>query len=403
MQALQNKGREDRVSESSAINGAAKGHDQSSLRGRNSRVILSLLRRTGALASADIARRTGLSAQTVSNIIRALEADGILTRGESVKGKVGKPSVPVALNPPGVHAFGLSIGRRSVELVLVDFLGREVDRRALTYRFPTKDAVVRFLGDARASIIANREGIAQTVVGLGVAAPFGLWKWLDHIDAPDDAMDEWKELDIGAWIGAETGLHVLSANDATSACVAEHLLGHGQRLSDFAYVFMGAFVGGGLVIDGQVRQGPTGNTAALGPILVPGTSGRPRQLLDVVALYSLEREFVAAGADVSGLRSDDMIWTRHADAVERWITATAPYLAMTALTMASVVEIEAVVLDGAMPPDARDRLVEEVRAAMDDMPTTGIEVPQILPGRVGRSARSVGAALLPINDRFFAS
>ena len=391
------------MTDTTAIGDVGRSHDQSSLRGRNSRMILSLLRRSGTLPSADIARRTGLSAQTVSNIIRAFEADGILARGDAVRGKVGKPSVPVSLNPSGVHAFGLSIGRRAVELVLVDFLGREIGRRALAYRFPTKAGVIDFLLSARAELIRAHPGVEKTVTGLGVAAPFGLWKWLDHVDAPDDAMDEWKELDIGAWIAAETGVHVLSANDATSACVAEHLLGRGKELSDFAYVFMGAFVGGGLVIDGQVRQGPTGNTAALGPIIVPGPDGRARQLLDVAALYSLERAFKAAGADISGLRSDDAAWGLHAEAVDRWIEATAPYLAMTAVTIASVVEIEALVLDGAMPTGARDRLTEAVTQALGDLPTTGIEIPRILPGRVGRSARSIGAALLPINERFFAS
>lgn len=381
----------------------ARSNDQSSLRGRNAKLILSLLRRNGTMPSADIARTTGLSAQTVSNIIRACEADGVLTRGEAVKGKVGKPSVPVSLNPEGVHSFGLSIGRRVSELVLVDFLGREIARRSLAYDYPTTDRVSAFLERAKGEILREAKHIGSTIVGCGVAAPFGLWNWLDHVGAPGVEMDQWKKIDVQGWIGSETGLPTISSNDATSACVAEQLLGHGNTISDFAYIFMGAFVGGGLVIDGQVSHGPTGNTGAFGPMLVPAPDRGVTQLLEVASLYALERELFASAVDIAWLRSDDAAWESHDAEVRRWIEATAPYLAMAAISASSVVEVEAVVIDGAMPLAYRDRLVGAVSDSVAKLPTTGTTPPEILAGVVGRSARSVGAALLPINEMYFAS
>ena len=80
---------------------------------RNERLVLSLLRRRGALARAEIARVTGLSAQTVSVITRKLEDEGLLLRQQPVRGKVGQPSVPMSLNPDGALFFGLKVGRRS--------------------------------------------------------------------------------------------------------------------------------------------------------------------------------------------------------------------------------------------------------------------------------------------------
>ena len=61
-----------------------KGSNQSGMRAYNERLVLTLIRQAGAMAKAEIARRTGLSAQTVSVIMRALEADGLLERGEPV-------------------------------------------------------------------------------------------------------------------------------------------------------------------------------------------------------------------------------------------------------------------------------------------------------------------------------
>ncbi|MCH9674251.1 MAG: winged helix-turn-helix domain-containing protein, partial [Gammaproteobacteria bacterium] len=91
----------------------SSGASQPGIRAHNERLVLSLIRRHGSLSKADIARRSGLSAQTVSVIIRSLEKEHLLIRGAPVRGKVGQPSIPMALNPDGVFSVGIKIGRRS--------------------------------------------------------------------------------------------------------------------------------------------------------------------------------------------------------------------------------------------------------------------------------------------------
>ncbi|TXH81688.1 MAG: winged helix-turn-helix domain-containing protein, partial [Rhizobium sp.] len=99
------------------------GANQLGVRAHNERLVLSLVRRHDALSKADIARRSGLSAQTVSVIMRELEKDGLLSRDAPVRGRVGQPSIPMRLNPDAVLSFGVKIGRRSADLVLMDFVG----------------------------------------------------------------------------------------------------------------------------------------------------------------------------------------------------------------------------------------------------------------------------------------
>ena len=62
------------------------GSNQIAMRERNERLVLTILRRQGPLAKAEIARKTGLSAQTVSVIMRALERDGLLEKGQKIRG-----------------------------------------------------------------------------------------------------------------------------------------------------------------------------------------------------------------------------------------------------------------------------------------------------------------------------
>ncbi|MEO8244722.1 MAG: winged helix-turn-helix transcriptional regulator, partial [bacterium] len=158
---------------------ALRGTNQSGMRDYNERLVLSLVRHYGALAKSDIARMTGLSAQTTSVIMRALEQDGLLRRGEPVRGKIGQPSVPMSLDPDGAFFLGLKIGRRSTDLVIVDFLGNVRATHRRVYRYPTPGAVVGFVAEALPGLMqALTPDQRNRISGMGVAMPFQLWNWV---------------------------------------------------------------------------------------------------------------------------------------------------------------------------------------------------------------------------------
>src|SRR5262245_624896 len=118
----------------------ARGGSQSGVRLYNERLVLSLIRRYGSLPKAEIARVTGLSAQTASVIVKQLEADGLLLRQRPQRGRIGQPPVPLSLNPDGAYSIGLKVGRRSADLVLIDLLGKVRASLHRTYRYPEPDA-----------------------------------------------------------------------------------------------------------------------------------------------------------------------------------------------------------------------------------------------------------------------
>ena len=377
------------------------GGNQTGLRDQNARLVLSYIRRHGALPSAEIARRSGLSAQTVSNIIRALDAEGLISRGKAIKGKVGKPSVPVTLKPRGVHSFGLNIGRRSAEVVLVDFLGKPLAEYSTTYPFPTPEAVFPFLERSVQAALSKVPQAASSLAGLGVAMPFRLWEWHQVVGAPAGAIAGWREVDVAASVRAVTGFDPVIGNDATSACVAEHLLGKGLEYLDFVYFFVGAFIGGGLVLNGKVVNGRTGNAAAIGPLPVPDGNQGVTQLLNVASLHVLERRIRETGGDPKRLRDPGSNWREHGAVLEQWIAETARNLAIASAAAASIVEIEAVLVDGAIPLWVKDKLVAAIASELGRLDMTGVEKPAVIAGAVGRPARSIGAALLPIHARYF--
>lgn len=381
------------------------GVNQTGIRDHNERLVLSLIQRHGALASAEVARRANLSPQTASTITRKLEADGLLLRGEPQRGKVGKPLVPMTLNPEGVQSIGVNIGRRSAELAAVDFTGRVLAQERLTYAYPTPAPVVDFLRRAIPAMIRGLRlggGQRDRLAGLGVSAPFELWNWLASVNAPAEEMDRWRGFDLGGAVAGIAGLDVVVENDATSACTAEHVFGRGRQFSDYAYFFIGSFIGGGVVLNGTVYPG-RGNAGAFGTLPVPDGSAGASQLIHNASIYTLERAVAEAGHDTATLWTFPQDWSGIEAELGPWIGHTARHLALAAVAVSSVIDFEAVLIDGAVPEEVRARIVEATRRALGEVDCQGIAAPRIEEGSIGRNARAVGSAALPILSKYLLS
>ena len=380
---------------------APRGSNQSGMRDHNERLVLSLVRRFAALAKSDIARMTGLSAQTVSVIMRALERDGLLQRGEPVRGRIGQPSVPMSLVAEGAFFLGLKIGRRSADLVLVDFLGQVRATRRRVYRYPTPAAVVAFVSEALPGVVAGIPAAQRDRIGgMGVAMPFQLWNWVQAIGAPQAEMDQWRERDIQAELAAITAMPVFVQNDATAACGAELVFGSGERPKDFLYFYFGTFIGGGLVLNGQLFLGRTGNAAGVGPIPVPGPDGRIRRLFDSASLSVLADMMEAAGEPSDHIWERPEGWTVSEAVLARWLDLAAEGLASAILSAAALLELEAVVIDGWMPEVIRAEIVRRADEALRRLDLSGIGPVQVRAGSVGAQARSLGAAAIPLSQRY---
>ncbi len=383
--------------EPSVVRSISTGLSQKGVRNHNERLLLSLLQRHGDMPGSDLARLSGLSPPAVSAILKRLEGDGLLQRGEPVRGKVGKPSVPMSLAPGGVLSFGLKIGRRSADLLLMDLTGDVRQQRRLTYDSPQPDAVFAFLADTIAAITATLTAAeVKRICGIGVAAPFEMWNWQGLVDTANDHFASWKDVHIAAEIAKFTALPVLVVNDATAACRAEHIYGRGKAYRDYAYFFVGAFVGGGIVLNHSVFEGRQGNAGALGSLRSIGPNGESMQLVDTASIHLLERRLREVDLDPSVIWQSPQDWSGIERYVEPWLGQTAQELAKASLSTCSVVDFEAILIDGGFPPEIRTQLVERVKRYIVNQDTRGLIPPEIAEGTIGGNARAIGAACGPI-------
>jgi len=380
-----------------------RGSNQTGMRQFNERVVLQAIRLNGSLPKADLARLTTLSTQTVSLIINRLFDDGLVMKLEPLRGKIGQPSVPIALKPDGAFSIGVKIGRRSLDVLLLDFVGAVRNRYSLAYRFPEPELVFRTIAEQVRQMQAGlAPALRSRIQGIGVAAPLSLGSWQELIGMAPDQGGSWNRLDIARQIEADTGLPVRFAKDTAAACVAELVAGRGRSIKSFLYLFVDTFIGGGLVIDSHLHAGLHGNAGAVGslPVGIAGTDAPPAQLLSAASLIGLENLYQQAGLDPAAAydeRATQGEWDAHSTA---WIAQAANAMAMAVTNASCLLDLEGVIVDGSCSRALLERLMAGLSGALGRYNWEGVQRPHVQTGTIGSDARALGGALLPLYANF---
>lgn len=235
---------------------------QASLRESNGRRVLEALRLFGSLTQAEIARRTGLSPATVSNIVGQLREAGTVEVSPTSAG--GRRAVSVAISQRAGLVLGLDFGHSHLRVALGDLshqviaedkIDIDVDHRAeegMVAAARLVDGVLARAGVDRAEVIG---------VGMGLPGP---------IDATSGAVGSsailpgWVGVPAAAAMAERLGLPVRVDNDANLGALAELTWGAGRGVSDLAYIKAATGIGGALVIDGRLHQGRSGTAGEIG-------------------------------------------------------------------------------------------------------------------------------------------
>lgn len=376
-----------------------KGTNQVAVRGYNERLVLQLVRKHGALTKAEATRATGLSANATSVIFRSLEGEGLLVRDEPIRGRIGQPSTPLRINPDAHHYVSLKIGRRSLELAVVNFIGKTVSSKRKALPFPTPKSTLEFFRSELNSVLRSARRSRKSISGMAVAMPFELWSWTEEFGAPKDEMEAWRDFDIESELRKIVSWDTIIENDGTAACRAEQVFGPHADKQDWLYFFVGTFIGGGIVINGSVFPGRRKNSGGFGPMRVPEQEGGNR-LVDHASLVVLERGIAKAGGNPFEIYDEGRDWSEYEPLLSKWISRAAENLTHAIVSSLSVLDFEAAVVDGAFPDDIKERLVSEVRNKLMHTDLQGVHMLEVEAGNVGRKARTVSAAAAFISAHY---
>jgi predicted NBD/HSP70 family sugar kinase len=239
---------------------------QSALRESNQRRVIHAVRSAGSLTQAEIARTTGLSAATVSNIVRELRSAGTLTVTPTSSG--GRRAQSVSLTRATGLIVGVEIGADRLWSVLCNHDHEVLAEESIPY--DAASSVERGLRRSEwliSTLLRQARVDRSAVRGVGVGVPGPIDAVSGQVAAPA-LLPAWHGTEVAAELSDRLDLPVYVDNDANAAALGELVWGAGRGVSDMVYLKLGTGVGAALVLRGDVYPGAAGFAGEIGHITV---------------------------------------------------------------------------------------------------------------------------------------
>jgi glucokinase len=236
-------------------------------------------------------------------------------------------------------------------------------------------------------------GVSVGAVGIGCGGPLDSERGV--LVAPLH-LPGWRDVPIVELAHAAFDVPAVLENDATAAAAGEHRYGAGRGRSDMVYLTISTGVGGGVILDGKLHRGRSGNAGELGHVTVDCNGRRcrgcgRRGCLEAYASgTSIAERAVEAGMRDGTTAADVAAAARAGDEIARRVwDETCEALACAITSIANVVEPDVVVLGGGVVREG-EQLLGPVRTRVAEQ---HIGPPlEIVAAKAGDAVGVVGAA-----------
>jgi predicted NBD/HSP70 family sugar kinase len=266
-------------------------------RGNNRSLVLQTLYSDGAMSRADLARATGLTRVTISDLVAELLGEALVVeQGTRDEARPGKPATLVDIDRSGFRILGIDLSAHDAfRGALLDLDGGIDERVVSPLDGATGEAAVAKVIEVARELIGRA---TVPILGVGIGSPGVVDLAGVVLTAPNLG---WHDLPLQDRLADELGLPVLVANDANVATLAEHSFG--DALSDTMLVKIGNGVGAGLLVGGTLLSGARFSAGEIGHVVVGTDGGEPCAcgkhgcLETWLATPRLEARLAAAGTE----------------------------------------------------------------------------------------------------------
>jgi predicted NBD/HSP70 family sugar kinase len=373
----------------------------------NVRIVLETIRLYGPLSRVEIARRTELTAQTVTNITRNLLKSGLILEADRIQEGRGAPSILLQINSDGAFSIGLDLDKDHLTAILMDLRGNIRQRISYELNFPSSEEALVLL-DRTAKELIERERVSKEKVwgvGVGLPGPLAVSKGGIVTDIANPiALPGWHNVPVRDILSERLSLPVYLQNNASAAAIGELWYGAGRNMGTFFYVFFGAGLGGGVVMHGQPYSGHTGNAGELG--YYPAQSV-PENSLNIqnphLGLHfnipNLYKSLQMKGYPASKPADLDVLYRERNEHMVSWVENGAQQLAPLILAIEYLLDPKAIFFGGRIPGSIIGDLLHKLETILPTLRIAEkITAPQLLIATSGMDAAALGVATLPVYE-----
>jgi len=380
-------------------------------------LVLDLIRSARTISRVELAAATGLTGATISEVVRELMGDGLVVEAGRGAPTGGKPRTLVRLNPLARYSVGAQLERNTCVIVVVDLAGRQVARTSFqgVATMPPEQALPLVASQVDA-LLATAAVDRDKVLGLGLVS-YGPQDRRAGVLLTPQPTDEWLDYPVARRLSESLGLPVLLDNDAAAAAIGEYWMGAVDPRSTYGCIYMATGIGGGVVVAGEVYRGSSSNSVEIGHISIDvngdecpcgnvgclenyaGPSALVRQALATpglakrLALDPAEADFLTEFARIAAAAN-----AGDPDA-RGLVEQSARYLGSAAVTMASLFDVDAIVLAGPSFAVAGSIYQAVIQQEVDRRMFARRAHPvRVVPSVNGSDAAAIGGAVLVLQS-----
>lgn len=271
----------------------------------NQAVIFESIRRAvDGVSRVELAGSTGLSPQTISNVVRRLLDEGLVREDRTIVSGPGKPRTVLELEANRMVAIGIHLDPGVISVVMLNLRGEVMHSRRLEIpAVEVPEKTVETMARTVEEIIAASGVPRANIVGVGVAAPGPLDRERGvMIDPP--LLDGWKDVAVVEPLRRMLDLDVILEKDTIAASIAELWKGNDAARDNFILMYVGAGIGAGMVLNGEIHRGVSNNAGEVGHystgvVAQPCICGRNDCLHSNLAFTNVARKAREAGLELT--------------------------------------------------------------------------------------------------------
>lgn len=221
----------------------------------NRQRLLEVVRRSGPISRADLAKATRLSPPTVSALVEDLVQEvGLLHEVGMGTSKGGRPPIMLQFNAEFGYLVGVDVGSRTLRVALTDLQGKVLARHQeptdSSSETATIDQICASVDDVFRRVRRDRSKLYAVGIGAPGMTNVHTGRVINAVNLPG-----WVDVPLRELAEARLDAPVRVDNDANMAALGERWLGSASRVDDFVFVALGAGVGAGIVVGGRVHRG----------------------------------------------------------------------------------------------------------------------------------------------------
>jgi predicted NBD/HSP70 family sugar kinase len=326
------------------------------------RAVFEGLLHKGPISRADLAKATGLSKQTISEVVDDFEQRGWARPVGRTSGNIGRTAVLYELCPEAGYVVGVDLGGTKVMAAIADMsCGALLEITEPTDQRGGK-AVLDQIARLAAKLARDVNAHPSRVLCAAIGTPGVVNRRTGAIElAPN--VPGFDELDVGNILKDKLGGHVLIENDVNLALLGEIWQGCARDAAHVAFLAFGTGVGLGLAANGRLIRGENGAAGEIGylPIggdaFAPETRSRGALEYEIGAAGVMRRYRAAGGAAENVKEIFDRLAAGEALAA-RIVDETARHAALAAASVAALFDPQLIVVGGSIGgrPEFLDRL-----------------------------------------------